>query len=183
MPRPCTCRAMSTSATLSAMSCVTLLLSHLKSPLALSAERSPQLTSAVTAISYGPEDQASLLIFLFTETANLMRHFSAWGSPASGQILPSFPPPAPLVDLRSLSCPQRGWGSQASLNPTLLWLLLWITLKDQANCWVVWCAGAGWWFEHWFNCYHSGNNMNPICSSQSSSRSFSSPLPVFCFCW
>lgn len=48
MPRPCTSRAMSTSATLSAMSCVTLLLSHLKSPLALSAERSPQLTSAVT---------------------------------------------------------------------------------------------------------------------------------------
>lgn len=186
MPRPCTSRAMSTSATLSAMSCVTLLLLHLKSPLALSAERSPQLTSAVTNSHFirarRPGQLADIFIYWNSEsdeTFQCLRQSYCF-RPDPAIILTSCSPCGPPL---SLSCPQRGRGAQASLNPTLLWLLLWITLKDQANCWVVWCAGAGWWFEHWFNCYHSGNNMNPICSSQSSSRSFSSPLPVFCFCW
>lgn len=84
---------------------------------------------------------------------------------------------------RLLSCPQWDWGMLASLLLALPWLPCGLLYRSRQITGYCNELGQRWWFEHWFKCSHSGNNMNLICSSQSSSLSFCSPSVIFCFCW
>lgn len=137
-----------------------------------------------TAISWWPEDQASLLIITLTQTVNVVKHLSAW-SIALWQVGLVSPPVLPrlpcqvsvtsfLPSLRSagLSCPQvsvavsGGYLREADI---LLGNLIYWGRNGGLS--------TGSLLPQW------KNSMNLICSSHSSFLSFSSLLPIFCSRW
>lgn len=180
MSHPCTSTAASTSAVLSATSSFTLVLLLIKLYLPLAAK--PSLRSHLlwswqeAAISQWPRHQANLLILISTGMVHVMKHISAWNNhTVSAIIFCSFH--------QLLPCPQWEWGMLASLLLALPWLPCGLLYRGRQITGHSNELGQRWWFEHWFKCSHSGNTMNLICNSQSSSLSFSSPSVIFCFCW
>lgn len=166
---PCAPKTVLTTAARSAMSSFTLLLLPIEPFLALSGKHSPGITSVVTpmanshfAVARPPGQLAGVYIYRNgtpDETHQYLR-----------RSLPSPPPRLPPVGLGYpvLSYPR------IAMAPTV---------RYPAGASKLLCnePEQRWWFEHWFKCYHSGNNLNLICHSQSSS--LSSPFPIFCFCW